>query len=248
MIDIEQLINRSGRLSVAEIVKDDDFRRSFSSHTTFATAHASQLVFKRSYTDSQNQDFKRIHNESWAMLMNNLANWERLSGTLQLPRNEKILIAGWHFPEVPTLFSYARQVRALLLVSQDAPWLNSLKEEGCTLNISETNTTRRLIAEMQSGRIIAAMLDHSYPNTRTEKTTLLGRTVDTPSGIFDLCSRFGYLMVFVAPRKERIEIINRIDTTGKSASELAQQYTTWLEAEIRQAPSRWLMWQALPMH
>lgn len=246
-MNLEQLVLRSRNLPVRRLLQDEEFRRSVSPHTVLATSRSSKLIFNRPYDHQRNAEFKRNYDQSWATLINNLANWERSSSSLVLPHNDRILIAGWHFPEIPTIFAYAKQIRALLLVSQDAPWLSSLKEAGCTLNLFDAATPRQLFREMQSGRIVAAMLDHYHPNTRSEKSNLLRKTVDTPSGIFDLCSRFGYLMVFIAPRANRIEVVAQIDTTGRSASELAQQYNTWLEAEIKRDPAAWLMWQALPM-
>lgn len=246
-MELERFINQSRGLPKLHLLQSEDFKRSISPLNIHATLRVSNLVFNRSYSDQRNTEFSRGHNESWSTLISNLANWEQSSNSLVLPRKERILIAGWHFPEIPSLFAYSRQIRALLLVSQDAPWLSSLKEAGCTLNIFDSNAPRQLMSEMQSGRIIAAMLDHYHPNTRSEKSTLLGRTVDTPSGVFDLCSRFGYLMVFVAPRADRVEVVAQIDTTGQTASNLAQQYNAWLEAEIKAEPARWLMWQSLPL-
>jgi lauroyl/myristoyl acyltransferase len=166
---------------------------------------------------------------------------------VMLPRQEQIFVAAWHFPEVATLFGFARTIHALLLVSQDAPWFKALRSAGCTLNFQAPGAIKRLVREMQAGRVVAAMLDHAIPGTQCEPARLLGRTVSTPSGILELCSRYGYRIGFVAPRPGGNRIVAEIDATGRPTRELAQQYNDWLEQEVRAAPERWLMWQALPL-
>lgn len=245
-MDLYQLILQSKTMPVAKLLRDETFKKSVIPRTVFATSRASELLFNRPYVDPRNAEFVRSHNESWAKTFANLANWEQSPTSLVLPRNERVLVAGWHFPEIPTIFTFAKKIHALLLVSQDAPWLESLKEAGCTLNLFAPGASKQLIKEMQTGRVVAAMLDHAYPDTRCEKSSLLGRTVNTPSGILELCSRFKYLMVFVAPRTTGVEVVAQIDTTDRSGTELAQQYNSWLEAEVKKNPAAWLMWQALP--
>lgn len=245
-MDIAQLVLRSKNVSPLALLTDHNFKLALRPHRVLATARAAQVVFNRPYNDRRNAEFVRDHDTAWARFITSLANWEQFSSTLVLPRKERVMVAAWHFPEVSTVFAFAKQVHALLLVSQDAPWLESLKASGCTLNMFADGASMKLAREMQGGRVVAAMLDHSYPDTHCEKTILLGRTVNTPSGILELCSRFGYLIVFVAPRATGVEVVAEFDATGHSASNLAQRYNHWLEMEIKRASASWLMWQAFP--
>jgi hypothetical protein len=245
-MDLDQFAIRSKGKSAEHLLQDEDFTKSIRSRTVFSTGLATQVLFNRPYHDERNAQFALNHKKSWANFIYYLANWEESNVTLTLPRPDHVLITSWHFPEVATLFSYAKKIHALLLVSQEAPWLEPLKAAECTLNLSVPGVARQLALQMRTGRIIATMLDHAHPDTHCEKVELLGRKVETPAGIFEICSRLGYLMVFVAPRRGHIEVVAQMDTTGKSAHELAQQYNRWLEVEVRRAPESWMMWQALP--
>jgi hypothetical protein len=244
-MELDQFALRSKGRSSEQLLQDEDFKRSVRTRAIYGTGLASELVFHRPYIDERNAQFALSHKKAWAVFISNLANWENSPATLELPRLERVLITAWHFPQVANLFPFARRINALLLVYQDVPWLESLRTAGCTLNLSAEGATRQLMSQMRAGRVVATMLDHGHPDTRCEAARFLGRTVQTPSGIFDLCSRLGYLMVFVAPRGERIEVVEQIDTSRKTPAELAQQYNFWLEAEVKRDPALWLMWQAL---
>jgi hypothetical protein len=244
---MQRFITAASRDAPGKLVDDELFHGIMVPHTVTAATRMADVGLAISYAAARKSGFAEKHKAAWAELLANLADWQRTHTLLRPPREQRILIAGWHFPQIPTFFSLARRMRALLLVSQDAPWLSVLKQEGCTLNISNSDAAKTLAREMEAGRIVAAMLDHHHPGTRVESARLLGRTVNTPSGVFELCSRFGYLMAFIAPRGHDIEVVAQIETAGQSPARLAQQYNTLLEAEVRRAPERWLMWQALPV-
>lgn len=229
-----------------ELAIDEDFKREVRPSAIIAAAHSSKFILNLPYIFQGHADFINNHNKAWAQLVENLTNWNQSTTSLTLPRKERIMVAVWHFPEVPTLFNYAEKMHALILVSQDAPWMKELRDAECTLNISSPGASEQLAREMEAGRIIAGVLDHFHPEMEFKETQFLGQTVRRPSGLLELCSRFKYLIVFVAPREEGIKIIDQVDATGKSAEELAQLYSSWLEAEVKRSPDSWLMWQALP--
>jgi len=247
-MDLEHFITLC-RQSPQIVLRDHAaFRQDTSPYTVGARLRVSKLLAGYKYADPQGISFVNAHYEAWAKFVTNLAHWEVADLSLQLPRRERLFIAGWHFPEIPSLFPLAKQIKALLLVSQDAPWLAPLKDNGCTLNIRSRDAALQLKHSMESGRIIAGLLDHYQPDTRFQAAQLLGRTVKTPSGVLELCSRYGYQIAFIAPRSNGIEIVAQVEAVGVSAGELAQRYNDWLESEIRRTPEQWLMWQALPPH
>jgi len=247
MFDHEQLLAASKWELAADLVADEGFRQSTKALTRAAALRMSRTTLGDARIETDDEEFVRSHTYAWAEFVTNLGHWQRIDMDLQLPRSERVFIAGWHFPELPKVFSSLRRIRALLLVSQDAPWFQPFKQHGQTLDIFSKNASNILTGSMKSGAIVAAVLDHHHVNTRHEISTLLGRSVKTPSGILELCARFDYLLAFVGPRDDAVKVVQQIDTRGLSAAYLAQQYNRWLEAEIRRAPERWLMWQALPV-
>lgn len=229
------------------LLKDESFRGSIRAIALATTLRASRAVLQKPPFAAEAKQFAGEHEEAWSELFARLGHWQRGDASLELPRRERVLIAAWHFPEVAALFSFAHRERMLLLVSQDAPWLEPLRADGCTLNVLAPEAARVLLREMSAGRMIAGMFDHHHVQTRAESSTLFGRTVQTPTGAFELASRFGYLMLFVAPRPGGIEVVAQVETARRSAADLADEYNALLEREVRRAPHRWLMWQALPL-
>lgn len=247
-MELERFITLSRETPRLRLRDHSSFRESFQPHVVNARLRIARVLAGYRYSEPQSIAFRDAHNSAWAAFVENLSRWEESAVSLQLPRRERLFIAGWQFPGVPALFSFAKKMNALLLVSQDAPWLASLKEAGCTLNIRSRDATQQLKHSMESGRIIAGLLDHHQPDTSYQEAQLLGRTVKTPSGVLALCIRYEYQIAFIAPRANGIEIVEKSDTAGMSVAELAQCYNDWLEAEIRRSPEQWLMWQALPAH
>ena len=233
-------------LKKIDLAIDEDFKREVRSSSIIAAAHSSQLILNHPYILQSHADFINNHNKAWAKLVENLTNWNQSTTSLTLPRKGRVMVAAWHFPEIPTLFGYAKEMHALILVSQDVPWMKDLKDAGCTLNISSPEASEKLAHEMEAGRIIGGVLDHFHPEMEFKETQFLGKTIRCPSGVLELCSRFKYLIVFVAPCGDGIQVVNQMNATGRSAGELAQQYSSWLEAEVKKSPDSWLMWQALP--
>lgn len=182
---------------------------------------------------------------AWSEMFHNLAHWEDSNVELRLPGWERVLIVGWHFPELPLLLRFAREMGVLLLVSQDAPWLDSLKSAGCTLNFRAAGGPRELAVQMARGRLVGAMLDHIHPDTGAVSAPLFGRPARTPSGILDLCLANGYTIAFVAPRGDSIQIVHSLESHGHSTIELAAKVNEWLEEEVKRAPERWLMWPSV---
>lgn len=179
---------------------------------------------------------------AYAEFIENLGAWERRPADLALPAGNPLLFAGWHFPEVPQLLSVARARSAVLVVSQDAPWLEPLRQAGLTINFRADGGLRRLAEAMRAGRDMAAMLDHSYPDLDGVSVQLFGRERAVPSGILRLAAQHGYRLVFVAARQGRPTVIDTADAKGRSPADLAAWFAGHLEAEVRRAPERWLLW------
>jgi len=246
-MDLERFVTQAQLDPAEDLLVDPDFARAVRNRATLATLKATRAL-DWAGAPAEREALAQEHRVQWSKFVRNLGRWDKLEAelALPLPRTERVLVAGWHFPEIPTLFAWARKIHALMLVSQDAPWLKALREADCTLNISDPAAARALVREMQAGRITGAMLDHAHPNTRCARARLLGRVVEIPSGVFALASRYDYCIAFVAPRLKGIEVVAQLDARGKSECELAQQYATWLEQEVRRLPAAWLMWQAFP--
>ena len=189
--------------------------------------------------------FSAEFSKAWSEMFFNLAHWEDSHFELTLPRLDRVLIVGWHFPELPLLFNFALKTKILLLISQDALWLNRLKTAGCTLNFRTVVGQRALVTQMSKGRNIGTMMDHVHPETKTFDVPLFSRLARTPSGIFDLCRANNYILAFIAPRGEQVKIIHTLESNGHTSTELATKVNEWLEEEVKKAPERWLMWQAL---
>lgn len=220
----------------------DDFQRIVRSPTLLATAKACQLVLNRPYVSSEAAAFRDKHSLALSQFAVELAHWERSASTLELPRRDRVLVASWHFPQVPTLLAFAKKVNALLIVSQDAEWLEPLRAAGCTLNFSSAGAAVTLARAMAGGRIVATMLDNIHRGSKSEEACLLGRVVNTPSGVLELAIRCEYLLAFIAPRGDMVQIIDTAETHGRTSKKLAQIYNHWLETEIKQNPANWLMW------
>lgn len=247
-MEFERFITLSRETPTLHLRDYATFRDSFLPLALNARLRAARVLPDYRSSEHRSAAFLETHNAAWATFVENLSRWEQARMSLQLPRHEHLFIAGWQFPGIPNLFQFAKQINALLLVSQEAEWLKPLKEAGCTLNIHDHDASLQLKKNMQSGRIIAALLDHHHPGTRYQEAKLLGRTVKTPSGVLTLCIRYQYQISFIAPRANSIKIVETVKTAGMSEAELAQLYNYWLEAEILRTPEQWLMWQAFPLH
>ena len=182
---------------------------------------------------------------AWSETFHNLAGWQGSTLELTLPRQDHLLIVGWHFPELPLLFRFAREANILLLVSQDAAWLESLRNAGCTVNVRTEAGRQKLIEQMAQGRLIGATLDHIFPETSAVYAPLFGRPARTPAGIFELCLANRYMIAFVAPRESGIQVVHSLDSKGQDVPGLAAILNEWLEAEVKRAPERWLMWPSV---
>ncbi len=246
-MEFEHFIKISRGMSTLQLQNHTQFRESFQPYLVNARFRVAKTLNGYNYSEPQSVSFLNAHKAAWATFVKNLSQWEEACVSLQLPKQERLFIAGWQFPEIPMLFPFAKKMNALLLVSQDAPWLKSLKEADCTLNIRSREATFKLKKSMKSGRIIAGLLDHHQLGTRYQEAQLFGRTVKTPSGVLALCIRYEYQLAFIAPRSGYIEIVEKVETAGMTVAELAQLYNDWLEAEIHRKPEQWLMWQAYPV-
>ncbi|MFO0592884.1 MAG: hypothetical protein U0441_35400 [Polyangiaceae bacterium] len=245
-MDLGVFVERYRGKTPPNLSSDEGFKRAIVPRRIIAAAHASRLVFNRPYVDSRNTEFAQQHQSAWEEIIVNLTRWEESAVVLSLPREQRVLVTAWHFPEVPMIFAAVKQARMLALVSQDAPWFSSLRESGCSLSATSSGAAQSLTEEMSSGRNVVTILDHYWhPDVRTEEVRLLGQAVHTPSEVLDLASRFNYLLAFIAPRGNRIEVVEQMDATGRAPRDLAQQYNSWLDVEVKRAPDRWLMWQEL---
>lgn len=206
-----------------------------------ASKNLRSLPSKISTKDRFSDGFTR----AWSEMLHNLARWEDAKLELRLPRHDHVLFVGWHFPELPLLFRFAREANVLLLVSQDAPWLESLKSAGCTVNVRTADGKQELVEQMAKGRLVGTMLDHIFPDTNAVYVPLFGRPARTPSGIFELCLANNYIIAFVAPWEGGIQIAHSLESKGHSTVELAAMVNEWLEAEVKRAPERWLMWPSV---
>jgi lauroyl/myristoyl acyltransferase len=182
---------------------------------------------------------------AWSETFHNLSRWEYSNVQLKLPKRNHVLIVGWHFPELPLLFRFAQATNIFVLVSQDAPWLESLKSAGCTANVGTADGRHKLVEEMAKGRVIGATLDHILPDMSAIYAPLFGRPARTPLGIFELCLANRYMIVFVAPREGGIQIVHSLESDGHSVARLAAMVNAWLEAEVKRTPERWLMWPSV---
>ena len=195
--------------------------------------------------DKEEEAFKDGFVQAWVEMIVNLALWETSTLALTLPRSDRVLIVAWHFPELPKILAFAKQIRALLLVSQDAPWLASLKAAGCTLPFLTSSGPRELTSQMNAGRIVGAMMDHVHPDTKTVVAPLLGHQVRVPSGVLELSAANNYTLSFIGPRNGKIDIVKSIDAAGQSAKDLAVWVNNCLGAEVERARERWLMWPSM---
>jgi hypothetical protein len=182
---------------------------------------------------------------AYSDLAANLANWERISDPLDLPGRDHLLLAGWHFPELPRVFSFLRSANALLLVSQDAPWLEGLARAGCTANFQTSAGKRAIAAGVAAGRLMGATLDHVHPGTETVIAPLLGRPMPMATGLLAGCLAKGYTVVVLGVSEGRVAVIDRFQGTGLSLADAAARIQRAIDAEIRRAPERWLMWPSL---
>jgi hypothetical protein len=217
----------------------------FQTLASLAFSYASSVLRQRVTTASQRDYFVEKFIGAWSEMLANLARWEEFNLALNLLEGERLLLAGWHFPELPRLFSFARQTKVLLLVSQDAPWLENLRAKGCTLNFRDENSYRKLVKEMKMGRVVGTMMDHIYPDTRAIFVPLFGHSAKTASSILELCIANRYTVAFIGPRGDGIEIIDSIEASRHADDELAIWINKCLEAEVKRAPERWLMWPSL---
>jgi len=226
-----------------------DFGKQLLSHTFVASSlHAPVLGLRipPGQAITARQRFAELNSQAWFEMFRNLARWQSSGQNIDLPASERILVVGWHFPELPLILAWAKRARLLALVSQDAPWLEDLRQAGCTANFRMEADVQRLVAEMGHGRNIAAMLDHVYPDTEQVRANFLGRPARTPCGILKLGISLGYTLALVAPRGEKIQVVATAKAEGMDVAGLAGLVNGWIEKEIVARPERWLMWSALP--
>lgn len=209
-------------------------------------AHARARMVQRRLSRSPEQaDIRAANLRAWGEALDNLQAWKTRQVTLSLPQPQKILLVGWYFPEVLTLLPAAQQHNVLVLVSQDAPWLDELKQTGHTLNFQAEEAMRGLVEQAKSGRHIFAMLDIIYPGTGHVVAPFFGRPARTASGILELAIRYEYTLAILGPREGKAEIVASIPAKGEEIVKLATSVNQVIEQEIMRAPDRWLMWHAL---
>lgn len=182
---------------------------------------------------------------AWGEFAANLANWDTRADPLTLQARERELVVGWHFPEVPRALASLRDLHALLIVSQDAPWLSSLARAGSTANFQTSAGSRAIAAALGAGRVIAAILDHVHPGTDRIPITLCGRRTAMASSLLAGALDRSYSVAVLGPRGGHVTVVDRFETQGLTATTAAARIARVLDAEVRRAPARWLMWPSL---
>jgi len=103
--------------------------------------------------------------------------------------------------------------------------------------------------QLKEGGVVATMLDTCMPHSQTLVTPFLGRPAVSPSGIYQLVSRFQAVVVpmFCLRRGVgmEVELGTPIDAAGKADWEIARKVNACIEAKIQAEPGQWMMWPAL---
>jgi len=103
--------------------------------------------------------------------------------------------------------------------------------------------------QFKGGGAVATMLDTCLPQSQTLIAPFLGRPAVSPSGIYQLVSRFSALVVpmFCLRRGDGLEVVldEPIDSVGSDDWEIARKVNDRIGARIMAEPEQWMMWPAL---
>lgn len=191
-------------------------------------------------------EFAAAHVDAWSSMLTHLAAWQGSQSRLRLPRLDRVLVVCWQFPELPLLLSQAKDEHILVVVANDAPWLEPLRRAGCTVNLRTKGSTDVIVEQMRAGRVVAAMLDHVATGTRkTKLAPFLGHQIPVASGLLEQSVAHDYTLAFIGPRGAGVEVLHTLAARGQRVEELAAWVARCLEAEVKRAPARWLMWPAV---
>jgi len=175
----------------------------------------------------------------------NNGNWQTNPIGVEQLQASQVLVIGWYFPEIARLLPAALERKVLVLVSNDAPWLEPLRQAGLTLNFRAPGSIRSLVAHMQTGRNVFAMLDALYPDTDSVVAPFLGRPAKTASGALALAIRNDYTVAVMAPGAQGVRVAASLPAGGRTVVDLATWVNRVMGEEIARIPHRWLMWPVL---
>lgn len=196
--------------------------------TALGLLHQPRMVFLARYT------------EAWATFYRSAAQAFTSSTNrpiFQTPLPQILILH--HFPEYPTLAQGLRDAGVMVLVKRRAPWMGM----EWTLSLDTTNVLHRLLAHLRSGGSVAAMLDHSFPDTRNEVYPFLGIPSHTPMGLLHLAAKARF-SVGVIEGAAPANSLRHVQNDGHPSA-LATTILQHLDDMILRAPERWLLWPNL---
>ncbi|MDR0183764.1 lysophospholipid acyltransferase family protein [Lysobacter arvi] len=103
--------------------------------------------------------------------------------------------------------------------------------------------------QLKDGGVVATMLDTCLPQSQTLVAPFLGKPAVSPSGIYQLVSRFSAVVVpmYCFRRGEGVEIVldAPIDCRSRADWEIASKVNDCIGKRILAEPDQWMMWPAL---
>jgi|GEM_PF-1595917 len=113
----------------------------------------------------------------------------------------------------------------------------------------DTGSSIAIARQLKEGGVVATMLDTCLPQSQTLIAPFLGRPAVSPSGIYQLASRFSALVVpmFCLRRGDGLEVAleGPIDSAGCTPEDIAGNVNDAIGARILAEPDQWMMWPAL---
>jgi hypothetical protein len=162
-------------------------------------------------------------------------------------QTSRLLVLSWHCPECLRLLPLAPRLGAIVLMCQDAEWFGYLRSVGSLLVTTADGGAARLREALAAGRPLAVMVDHLPTDAGATVTApLFGQAVPTDVAALRAGRTAGYRFAFVTPRDGQPQIVETIDPRGMTDVDLATRVNALVEHEVRLAPTRWLLWPALP--
>lgn len=162
-----------------------------------------------------------------------------------VPDLTRRVLVTWHFPEYPLLLPLVGRQQALVLIAQQAAWLDAASQGAELCLFRQPGGAMTVARAFRAHRPIVAMLDYCYEETASVIASFCGYPARTPAGVFHLAHRFGYELVVVELNADGEPTVADSFMPGADVAAAAARVNAVLERSIFAAPPRWLLWASV---
>jgi hypothetical protein len=162
-----------------------------------------------------------------------------------VPDLTRRVLVTWHFPEYPLLLPLVGRQEALVLIAQQAAWLDAASRGAELCLFRQPGGAMTVARAFRGHRPIVAMLDYCYDETASVVASFCGYPTRTPAGVFQLAQRFGYELLVVELDGEGVPAVADSFVPNADVAAAAARVNAVLERSIFAAPPRWLLWASV---